>query len=607
MLLSSYVIETAPERFFNWIGGASLNWVLVVGVLAIVVIIASFLIGAILNGPWRTERVMYGVLRDAAGDLFRISPRRVGALARLAIQESLSRWVLVALLLYVLVVGFLSWFMRDRAVTTYIDYLMFATAILVVAVSCFLSAFSLPTDIAQRTIYTIVTKPVRASEIVLGRIIGFSAVGTSLLVAASLIGYVFAVRAVSHNHSIDPAAVTTLTDPRDGKVIGYEGTIRDESRHSHYFSLNDKGQGTTSVERGHYHETRLQPSEGDAPPTCVVSGPLGVFNARVPIIGDLKFTTFNGGEGGGVNVGDEWDYRKFIEGATQAKAIYTFSGLTPEMFPEDQYGEGVPVELNLGVFRSYKGEISKGITGSLLVHRPGNETARAGEQIFTAKEFVTDRKFIPRKWTTSDGKDMDLFRDLVRDGQLTVVLACEEPAQYFGVGRSDVYLLAGEQPFAWNFAKGCLGIWFQMVLATSIGVMWSTIVNTAVSLLSTVGCLVLGFFTDMLVKIATGQNLGGGAFESVIRIMRQDNLTQPLDSTISTEFVKGVDSVANKFLRVVSYILPDFSQFYNVSSVAHGYDIGGDAMMIQLTAALAYFIPIVIAGYFFLKLRELAK
>jgi len=615
MLLSSYVIETTPEQFFDWIGLASLNWVLVVGILALAVIVLSFLIGTILNGPARTERKMYGVFRDAAGDLFLISPRRVGALARLAIQESLSRWVLVALALFVVAVMFLSWFMRDRAVTTYIDYLLFLTAVLVIAVSCFLSAFSLPTDIAQRTIYTIVTKPVRASEIVLGRMIGFTAVGTSLLAIAALIGYLFVVRVVAHEHTIDPARVKEIKDARNDKVIGYEGTIQDDSGHSHYFTVDDKDRGITSVEKGHYHLVTVQRAEGDSTPTFLVGEPKGIFNARVPIFGDVQFTTRDGAPGGGVNVGDEYEYRKFIEGATEAKAIFTFSGLTPEQFPVEQYPDGVPIELNLGVFRTYKGVISQGITGSLQVHRPGNEAARAPEQIFTAKEFVADRKFIPRKWTVTekdkDGKEtvkeMDLFRDLVRNGQLTVVLACEEPAQFFGVGHNDVYLLAGEQPFEWNYVKACLGIWYQMVLTIAIGVMWSTILSTAVALLATVGCLVLGFYTDSLVKIATGQNYGGGAFESVVRIMQQDNLTQPLDKSLATTFVKSADDVTNKFLWVVTRILPDFSQFYNVGDVAHGYSIGGNAIVIQSVAALAYFVPIAVAAYFFLKLRELAK
>jgi hypothetical protein len=44
-----------------------------------------------------------------------------------------------------------------------------------------ISAFSLPTDFKSKTIYTVVTKPVRAGDIVLGRIVGFTIVGTLML------------------------------------------------------------------------------------------------------------------------------------------------------------------------------------------------------------------------------------------------------------------------------------------------------------------------------------------------------------------------------------------------------------------------------------------
>ncbi len=56
-----------------------------------------------------------------------------------------------------------------------------ATSYLVLLLALFLSAFSLPADIQSRTLHTVVTKPVRPSEIVLGRILGFTIVGTALL------------------------------------------------------------------------------------------------------------------------------------------------------------------------------------------------------------------------------------------------------------------------------------------------------------------------------------------------------------------------------------------------------------------------------------------
>ena len=54
-----------------------------------------------------------------------------------------------------------------------------ATSYLVLLLALFLSSLSLPADIKNRTLHTVVTKPVRPSEIVLGRILGFAAVGTA--------------------------------------------------------------------------------------------------------------------------------------------------------------------------------------------------------------------------------------------------------------------------------------------------------------------------------------------------------------------------------------------------------------------------------------------
>ena len=56
-----------------------------------------------------------------------------------------------------------------------------ATSYLVLLLALFLSSLSLPADIKSRTLHTVVTKPVRASEVVLGRIVGFAAVVTLLL------------------------------------------------------------------------------------------------------------------------------------------------------------------------------------------------------------------------------------------------------------------------------------------------------------------------------------------------------------------------------------------------------------------------------------------
>ena len=59
----------------------------------------------------------------------------------------------------------------------------------------FLSAFSLPADFKNRTIYTIVTKPVRPGEIVLGRILGFAPSARRCWPMMGVTSYVFVVAA----------------------------------------------------------------------------------------------------------------------------------------------------------------------------------------------------------------------------------------------------------------------------------------------------------------------------------------------------------------------------------------------------------------------------
>ena len=102
-------------------------------------------------------------------------------------------------------------------------------------------------------------------------------------------------------------------------------------------------------------------------------------------------------------------------------------------------------------------------------------------------------KLIPRKLTDPNGKKLDLFKDLVDDGKVEIWLQCVDDAQYFGVAQADMYLRAGDASFAVNFAKGYLGIWLQMLLVISFGVMFSTFLSGPVAMMATLASLVVGF------------------------------------------------------------------------------------------------------------------
>ena len=117
----------------------------------------------------------------------------------------------------------------------------------------------------------------------------------------------------------------------------------------------------------------------------------GALLARVPVYGKLRFLDRQGKPSEkGINVGDEWTYRSYVEGGTSGAAIWRFRDIREESFPE-----GLPLEMTLGVFRTHKGKIDRGIAGSISVRNPSTQVTRE-VTIFTAKEFETDTQFIPR-------------------------------------------------------------------------------------------------------------------------------------------------------------------------------------------------------------------
>src|SRR5690606_20616477 len=135
----------------------------------------------------------------------------------------------------------------------YLSVVLNATTYLVLGVALLLSAFSLPGDFKSKTIYTVVTKPVRAGEIILGRIIGFSIVITALLAIMGISGYLFVVRSLDHTHAIEAVGLEILPGP-NGEPIGKKGRTSLNVGHRHEITLNAEGNGEAAVANGHTHD-----------------------------------------------------------------------------------------------------------------------------------------------------------------------------------------------------------------------------------------------------------------------------------------------------------------------------------------------------------------
>lgn len=717
------VIEHEFPRFFQWLftsqgdeWPALVTWLAIVGLMAVIGIAFATLLAVISRGPQAGLRTVGQRLWEGTIDLFRLSPRRILGMSILAVQEALRRRVWVALVVFLLILAFAGWFLKPSVkepANLYLSFVLFATSLLVLAVALFLSAFSLPNDFKSNTIYTVVTKPVRPLEIVLGRIIGISFVGGVMLVLMGLVSYVFVNRALRHEHVIAGGDLTKVVrDDRGERRTFFTGRTSAVNEHAHAIERDPidiaAGGGWTDPANGHYHRITEQandassgtiqswestalagaaePAEGQAGEgqdennqaataalirvvspghgltdgdliriddvqgapelnevwvvtdveddrfvlkdssyyadrpyrggswqslDYVVSQPMGMVAARVPLYAtELTFTEMDGSPGKGISVGQEWEYRSFIEGGTLASAIWEFEGLDPAEF---EHTDGaLPLELTMSVFRTHKGDIEKRIRGDIVLRNP-RTGLRSNKVPFTSNEFNTVSLTISSELKGRDPArpeqelDLSLMKDLVDDGSLIVEVSCAESGQYFGMAKHDLYVLARDASPGINFFKGYVSIFLQMVVICSLGVTFSTFLNGFVALLATGALALGGMFTDFIAELGRGETYGGGPFESIFRILTRAPMTTPLDDSATSTLITTLDVGAERVLLLLSKIVPDLGNISDSEYVSRGFNIPFNTLAIQICIVLGFVIPLALMGHFILKGRETAR
>ncbi len=609
------VLEREILPYFDWLLGHEGAWgalprfFIIAAVLGLLALVVGYVISAARYGLLRGGDVVYRTVANSFRELSETSPRRVWALARLAIKESRRRRVEVALIVFVIILAFANWFLssdnQDPA-KLYISFVLTATTYLVLGIALLLSAFSLPGDFKTKTIYTVVTKPVRAVEIILGRIIGFSIVGTVLLVIMAVCSYVFVTRSLDHTHEVEKG----LTHAYDssGNIKGHTGRTLLNSHHRHDVELNVDKNGIARSNYGHSHEIETR---GDRQ---VVGQAEGFMQARRPQWGKLTFLDRQGlAKERGINVGSEWTYRSYIEGNTQAAAIWTFDNIDRSL---DTDGKGLPIGLIVRVFRTHKGVIGQQISGGIQLRNP--ETNLRSDLIpFGALDNKIEEMRIKPNQTDTEGVERNLYDDFVTpSGQLEIRIQCLERGQYFGFAQPDCYLRLPNASPLLNIIKVYSSIWVQMVIVTSIGVAASALLSGPVAMLLTVSFILLGFFREFFVGIAAGSDYaafgvpkvyGGGPVESLVRIVTQKNVISPLDPSFGASLVQGIDSVLQLFMLSVAQLLPDFSAFSTVNFAAYGFAVPAERVGQDLTVCLGYVVGMAVIGYFLLRTREVAK
>lgn len=544
-----------PEPFNVVI--AVIQWLLtmaVVGGIAFVVAIVLSLSTSGLAGPAKVSKAIIRGVRD----IVNMSLKRIFAIASLTWKESFRRQDVLVGVVFVLLFMFAGWFLSSTDLDTpakpYISFVLTAIRWLILPVALLLSCWGLPADIKARSLHTVVTKPARRSEVVLGRMLGYAGIMTLGVVIMGLVGYVWINRQV--------------------------------------------------------------PESAQQQLIC-----------RVPAYGSLNYLNRIGAPGEGLNVGDVWEYRGFVEGNTKAAAIYSFRNLDTEKLAQD---DQLQLEYRFEVFRSHKGDIEKSVQAQfLLVNEQEDLRVPYPPVPFEVKEFADiqtrsaedDGRLpvitIPRELTyTPEGelssKTVDLFDDVIQDGNLTVHVRCVDPGQYLGAARTDLFVRMPDQTFATGFTKAIFGTWMMAILVIVLGTTASTFVKGPVATLLTFAMVLTGltlrpFMSDFLDEYRNaGTVQGGGMLESAYRIVTQMNVQVALPEGVLTSSIQWIDQQMLQGLLMLQNIIPNFTYFDMTPYVANGFDVPwNNSMMPSIATTLAFVLPCLILGYFCLQWREL--
>ncbi|MDR3183684.1 MAG: hypothetical protein LBT89_12345 [Planctomycetaceae bacterium] len=647
------ILEQNIPPFSQWIAGAAIHWIIAAATLCAV----AMIIGAVwafvqygFKGSW----IPFANAVRRGGSSLILSPQRTWAIVRLTIKESVRRRVLFIFVFFMLLLLVAGWFLdpgSEDPARLYLSFVLGATTVMILLMSLFLSAFSLPTDFKTKTIYTVVTKPVRSSELVLGRIIGITLLGTLILVLMGVFSFLFVTNGLQHTHlltekeDLTPVSVENDQTASDTQRITFRGETRLANGHKHPVTVFADGHAVCEPVNGHTHRISVD-KRGDLT-RYSVEAERGTMQARQPVYGKLSYRRGNDPETrSGINVGDEWEYRSYIAGATAGSptteaAVFAFTGIHESLFTKQSLAAGLPVEMTVGIMRTVKGNIEERVTGNLFVRNP-KTGLRIEVGTFSTEEFITKTVTIPvkmtrtpmlvqRNVTANDGgavkipdnnviakekadtlfterREFDFFKDFVAGGEVEIWLQCIDNMQYLGVSQRDLYFRVADASVELNFVKGFFGIWMQMIMLTAFGVLFSTFLSGTVAMVSTVGVLVVGFAKAFFIEIGLNRVLGGGPFESFYRLMIQQNMVTDLPNTFSTSFIKVCDQIFSLFLRLIGQAIPPLSDYeVYAAALVSGFNIPSDWLLIHGIMTLAYALPIFVVAYLILSNREVAK
>ncbi len=523
-------------------------------------------------------------------NLPRLRARRIGALARLSFKEALRRRVPYAFLILLVVFLFGNWYvpyMPKDQVRTYVSLVYWAMGPLLITSALVLGAFSIPTDIRQQTIHTVVTKPVERFEIVLGRFLGFVGLLTLILLVMTTLSLIYVLR------NVDPlAAAESLMArvPAFGQIT-FEGT-----------PLNEKGEnkGESVGREWNYRSYITGPTPPRPRQTAVWNfAALPASVAKRPVV-RCEFTF------------DVFRLDKGFENKNPT-CSFVFQTWRFKKGSEDRYKQKRNDEERAQKDLNSQKPRSEQKTAQEIENEVADQLAEEFGYFEKVSKPVVDYH------TETIDIPGGLFRNALKgplpDPEAAVQVRVQNDTRsgQIGMARYDLYFRmdnpeGGWQPFwfAWNFYKGAMGLWFSTALVCGLAIALSTYMSGLISLLITAMLFFGGMSQEFIKSVGEGKNFGGGPAEAAIRITTRHHITAPMDEGAATTAAKIADTGFRWVILRAIKLLPDVDRYSMEAYVADGFNIPPAQLWMNLLLLALYLLPWVLVAFYLIRWREIA-
>jgi hypothetical protein len=526
----------------------------VIMVVATVVGFITALVTSLLALGFAGPPLVIEHISEGFNDLLGTSPARCLALTRLTFREAWRRKTLWVFAVFAVLFLFAGWFLADVTVDSdlqvknYVSFVLRTISWLILPVVLLLACWGLPEDIKARSLHTVVTKPVRRHEIVLGRIFGFCAIGGFVLLVMSGVGYLWIIRQLPASMG----AQLTARVPVFGELsfVDNEGNSKDTQGNVLKAGINvgDEVMFRSFIEgntkaRAIWDFSNLDPSRLDG------SGQLAL---------ESSFQSF-----------------RTYKGNIERQLMCQLTLVSP--------AKNLRVPLKPFEVREFRRNVYDVMQENKTLQDENGKTV-------TVADLIDGGKLRVEAACLSSAQFLGMARPDLFVRLPDRPFAASYFKSIFNIGLMMIMVVV-------------LGVMSGCFLKGPVATMLTAFIVI-------VGRWAHKFLEELVTgRVSYNKDLpmqGTGVLDALYRIPTHMTPGVEIADTFWIRVMKAIDGLVLDALWAVQYLFPDFQSFDTTEYVANAFDVPwAEAMLPSLATTVAYCLPWILIGYFSLRVREL--